>query len=91
MRVLELRKIPGGKFMKKAQALFLVAVLFVGGCSGMSNTEQRVLSGGAIGASGGALVGALAGSAGIGAAAGGGAGLLAGFAYDQYQKSRGGQ
>lgn len=77
--------------MRKATALFLVAILLCVGCSGMSNTEQRVLSGGAIGASGGALIGALAGSAAIGAAAGGGAGLLAGFAYDQYQKSRGSQ
>ena len=77
--------------MKKATALFFVAILLVGGCSGMSPTEQRVLSGGAIGASGGALIGALAGSAAIGAAAGGGAGLLGGLAYDQYQKSRGQQ
>ncbi len=77
------------KFMRKAMALIVIAVLLVGGCAGMSNTQQRVLSGGAIGASGGAVIGALAGSAAIGAAAGGGAGLLAGFAYDQYQKSRG--
>lgn len=77
--------------MKKAKALFATAILLVGSCSGMSYTEQRVLSGGAIGASGGALIGAVAGSAALGAAAGGGAGLLAGYAYDQYQKSRGSQ
>jgi hypothetical protein len=55
----------------------------------MSPTEQRVLSGGAIGAAGGTLIGLAAGSPAIGAAVGGGAGLLGGFAYDQYQKSRG--
>ena len=55
----------------------------------MSYTEQRVLSGGAMGAAGGAVIGAAAGSAAIGAAAGGGAGLLGGYVYDQYQKSRG--
>ncbi len=75
--------------MRKAVVLFSVAILFSGGCSGMSYTEQRVLSGGAIGATGGALIGAAAGSAAIGAAAGGGAGLLGGYVYDQYQKSRG--
>jgi osmotically inducible lipoprotein OsmB len=75
--------------MRKMLIQLLVAVLFFSGCAGMSNTEQRVLSGGAMGASGGAVLGALAGSAAIGAAAGGGAGLLGGYVYDQYQRSRG--
>ena len=73
----------------KVMVLLLVAVLVFGGCSGMSYTEQRVLSGGAVGAAGGAIIGAAAGSPAIGAAVGGGAGLLGGLAYDQYQKSRG--
>lgn len=75
--------------MRKPVVLFLVASLFSGGCAGMSSTQQRVLSGGAVGATGGAIIGAIAGSAAIGAAAGGGAGLLGGYVYDQYQKSRG--
>ncbi len=75
--------------MKKSVLLILVAILVISGCSGMSNTEQRVLSGGAIGAAGGAVIGAVAGSAAIGAAAGAGAGLLGGYVYDQYQKSQG--
>jgi len=61
----------------------------VGGCSGMSSTQQRVLSGGAIGAGSGALIGWAAGSPAAGAAIGAGAGALGGFLYDQYQKSRG--
>ena len=36
--------------MKKVVILLVVAALFLGGCSGMSNTQQRTLSGGAIGA-----------------------------------------
>ncbi len=75
--------------MKRMAVLILVAALFLGGCSGMSYTEQRVLSGGAIGAAGGAVIGAAAGSPATGAAIGGGAGLLGGYLYDRYQKSQG--
>ncbi len=75
--------------MKKVVILVLLAALLVAGCAGMSYTEQRVLSGGAIGASGGALVGWAAGSPAVGAAVGGGAGLVGGYLYDRYQKSRG--
>lgn len=75
--------------MKKAIVLIMLVVVLLGGCSGMSYTEQRTLSGGAIGAAGGALIGAAAGSPGTGAAIGAGAGLLGGYLYDQYQKSQG--
>jgi hypothetical protein len=75
--------------MKKYLVLTLAALLLVGACSGMSYTQQRVLTGGAIGAGSGALIGAAAGSAATGAAIGGGAGLLGGYLYDQYQKSQG--
>jgi len=75
--------------MKKTIALVVVAVLLVGGCSGMSTTQQRVLSGGAVGAGSGALIGWAAGSPAAGAAIGGGAGLLGGYIYDRYEKSRG--
>jgi len=75
--------------MKKLAVLVMVAALLVGGCSGMSNTQQRMLSGGAIGASSGALIGWAAGSPAAGAAIGGGAGVLGGFLYDRYEKSQG--
>ncbi|MFA4902577.1 MAG: YMGG-like glycine zipper-containing protein [Desulfobaccales bacterium] len=76
--------------MKKAVILLVVATLIFGGCTSMNaTTAQRTLAGGAIGASGGALVGWAAGSPAAGAAIGGGAGLLGGYLYDQYQKSRG--
>jgi uncharacterized membrane protein len=75
--------------MSKMVILVMVAALVVGGCSGMSNTEQRTLSGGVIGAGGGALIGWAAGCPACGAAIGAGAGMLGGYAYDQYEKSRG--
>ncbi len=57
--------------MKKAVILLMVVALALGGCTGMSTTSQRVLSGGAIGASSGALIGWAAGSPAAGAAIGG--------------------
>jgi uncharacterized protein YcfJ len=74
--------------MKRTIIVMLIALLALTGCANLSTTEQRVLSGGAIGAGSGAVIGALAGSAGLGAAAGAGAGLLGGFLYDQSQKTR---
>ena len=75
--------------MKKTVILVMLAAVLLGGCSGMSYTEQRTLSGGAIGAGGGALIGWAAGCPACGAAIGGGAGLLGGYLYDQYEKSQG--
>ncbi len=75
--------------MKRTALVIMVVVLLVGGCSGMSPTQQRVVSGGAIGASSGALIGWAAGCPACGAAIGGGAGMLGGYAYDRYEKSQG--
>ena len=49
-----------------ALILILTISLALGGCAGMSDTEQRTLSGAAIGTGAGAVVGAIAGSAGWG-------------------------
>jgi len=75
--------------MKKMLILVMVVAVSVGACSGMSYTEQRTLSGGAIGAGSGALIGWAAGNPAAGAAIGAGAGALGGFLYDQYEKSQG--
>jgi hypothetical protein len=75
--------------MRKVTVLVLIVCFLAVGCSGMSYTAQRTLSGGAMGAAGGAAIGAIAGNPGMGAAIGGAAGAVGGFAYDQYQKSRG--
>lgn len=75
--------------MRKIAGLVLIVCILAAGCSGMSYTAQRTLSGGVIGAAGGAGIGALAGNPAAGAAIGGGAGLLGGYIFDQYKKSRG--
>ena len=64
-------------------AAVIVAFLGITGCSGLSTTEQRVLSGGAIGAGAGALVGAASGCISCGAAIGGAVGAGAGYVYDK--------
>lgn len=68
--------------------LLLLAVLVIG-CAGMTPTEQRVLSGSALGAAAGAGIGAATGgSPAAGAAIGGAAGALGGVAVDQMERSR---
>src|SRR5205809_934788 len=47
--------------------LIVVGLVAMGGCAGMSETQQRTLTGGAAGTAGGALIGAMAGNAGLGA------------------------
>ena len=45
--------------MKKLSLIVILVIsLALGGCAGMSDTEQRTLSGGAIGAGAGTIVGA---------------------------------
>ena len=65
-------------------ALFVAASLTLAACG--NTTASRTLSGGAIGAGGGAVIGAMAGNAGLGAAVGAGAGLIGGYLYDQSKK-----
>jgi hypothetical protein len=66
----------------------LVISLGLGGCSGMSDTEQRTLSGAAIGAGAGAVVGAIAGNTAVGALVGTAVGAGGGYLYDQHKKSQ---
>jgi len=62
--------------------IFAICLLF--GCSGLGTKEQRVLSGGAIGAGAGAALGAITGnSVGGGSAIGAAAGALGGLIYDE--------
>lgn len=66
-------------------ALPLIAALSLTGCSNMTTTQQRELSGGAIGAAAGAGITALAGGNPIWGAIGGAAvGVLGGFVYDKH-------
>ncbi len=66
----------------------LALVFFLGGCAGMSRTEQNVLGGGVVGAGLGAAIGAAAfGNPAAGAAIGGAAGVLGGAIKDSYERS----
>jgi len=75
------------KMTKIMISLMIITSLILGGCAGMSQTEQRTLSGGAIGAAGGAIIGAFAGSAGLGAAIGGAVGAGGGYLYGKHKES----
>jgi hypothetical protein len=66
----------------------LLGIVWVEGCSEMSPTQQRVLSGGALGAAGGAAIGAMAGNAGMGALIGAGVGAGGGYLYDRHQQAK---
>ncbi|MDR3530538.1 MAG: glycine zipper family protein [Rhodopila sp.] len=70
-----------------SRAVFLVCI-GLAGCSDMTSTQQRALSGTAIGAGTGAVLGAIGGNAGLGAIAGAGAGLAAGLIYDSVKKNQ---
>jgi uncharacterized membrane protein len=75
--------------MKKILCLIIAAVVAMGiaGCAGMTQSEQRMMTGTAGGAATGAVIGAIAGNAGMGAAIGAGAGLLGGYVYDKHKQS----
>ncbi|MGH8064056.1 MAG: YMGG-like glycine zipper-containing protein [Candidatus Entotheonellia bacterium] len=72
---------------KFAIVVVVMALLTIGGCAGLSETQQRTLTGGAAGTAGGAVIGAIAGNAGLGAAIGAGTGLLGGYLYGQHEQS----
>jgi hypothetical protein len=64
--------------MMKRVAIVVLAVGMLGGCSGMNRQQQRALSGGAIGAAGGAIIGAMTGGVVTGALLGGAGGAAVG-------------
>ena len=68
--------------------VIMVVIIALAGCAGMSETQQRTVTGGATGAAGGALLGAIAGDAGLGAAIGGAVGLTGGFLYGEHEESK---
>ena len=70
--------------MRFILALAMAGALSVGACSNMNTTEQRTVSGGAIGAAAGTVITAATGGCIIcGAAIGAGVGALGGFIYDR--------
>lgn len=77
------------KFKRTLFAVPVVAAFAIGGCSNMTQGQQRELSGGAIGAAAGAGITALAGGSAIWGAIGGAAvGTLGGFLYNKNEQSK---
>lgn len=74
--------------MKKIMAACMTVVI-LSSCAGMTTREQRVLSGGAIGAGIGTATAAIVqGSLFTGAAVGAAAGALGGLIYDELNRKR---
>ena len=75
--------------MKKSLFALAVSVCLMTGCSNMDTTQQRTLSGGAIGATAGAVGAAIFHSNPIWGAVGGAAvGAASGYVYDMYEKDK---
>lgn len=68
-------------------AVALLVTINLAGCAGMSDTQQRAVTGGLGGAAGGAIIGAIAGNAGMGAAIGAAAGTAGGFLYGKHKEA----
>jgi hypothetical protein len=64
--------------MRKNLVVALVCLGALAGCSNLSQREQRALSGGALGAAGGAVIGAVTGSWAVGALVGAAGGAAVG-------------
>ncbi len=77
------------KFKRTLFAVPVVAAFAIGGCSNMTQAQQRELSGGAIGAAAGAGIVAIAGGNPIWGAIGGAAvGTLGGYLYNKHEQSQ---
>ena len=72
---------------KSTIVLFVILTLGLSGCAGMSQTEQRTMSGTMGGAGAGAIIGAIAGNAGLGAAIGAAAGATGGYLFGKHKES----
>jgi uncharacterized membrane protein len=73
----------------RTRVLACCTTLALAGCAGMSDSEQRTLSGSAMGAAGGALVGSMwKGKPLTGAALGAAAGAVGGWLYDRHEKAQ---
>lgn len=65
----------------------ILVITILASCAGMSDTQQRTVTGGLGGAATGAAIGAIAGNAGMGAAIGAAAGTAGGYLYGKHKES----
>ena len=78
--------------MNTTKTLTLAVCLLGGlsaGCANMSDTQQRTLSGAAIGTAAGTAIGAATGKPLTGAAIGAASGAAGGYLYDRHKKAQG--
>jgi hypothetical protein len=73
---------------KQATVVVLMLILTVWGCAGMTDTQQRTVTGGAMGAAAGTAIGAISGNAGWGAAIGAAVGSTGGFLYGRHEEAK---
>ncbi len=74
---------------KKLIVLSTALILALSACANMNDTQQRTLSGAAIGSAAGLGIGALTGGGLLWGAAGGAAiGAVGGYIYDQHDKKQ---
>lgn len=73
--------------MKTKIAALAAVTVMLAGCAGMSDSQQRMLTGTAGGTAAGAAIGAIAGNAALGAGIGAAAGLAGGFLWDQHKQA----
>ena len=73
--------------MRPRNTVFLALAILLLGCADMTSTQQRTMSGAAIGTAGGALIGAIGGNTAMGAVIGAAAGATGGYIWDQHKKS----
>ena len=73
----------------KKFSLYILALVLFTGCAGLTPQQQRILTGGAIGAAGGAAIGAISGgSAATGALVGGAVGAVGGAIVHEVEKNK---
>jgi hypothetical protein len=75
--------------IERIASVILVLLILLAGCSGLTAQQQRILTGGAIGAAGGAAIGAISGgSVATGALVGGAAGAVGGAIVHEIEKDK---
>jgi hypothetical protein len=65
----------------------VVLAVALAGCAGMTDTEQRLVTGTAGGTAAGAAIGAIAGNAALGAGIGAGVGLAGSYLWDRHRQA----
>ena len=73
--------------MTKSIVSAVAGVMLLAGCAGLTDSQQRMMTGTMAGTAGGAAIGAIAGNAALGAGIGAAAGLAGGYLYDQHRQA----